>query len=124
MIKHVALFAGMGGFMYATQKCGIETVWANELDSKCCDSLKLNFPETPISSKSIAELDKVDVAEIPQHRHSDSWFPLPVILSSRRFQSLRRPSGEIIFRHPKCNSAYGKSTKGCPIRKRRQLKGV
>ena len=64
MITHMALFAGIGGFMYATKQRGIQTVWANEVDSKCCDLLSINFPDTKISSKSVAELNLDDVADI------------------------------------------------------------
>lgn len=102
MIKHVALFAGMGGFMYATQKCGIETVWANELDSKCCDSLKLNFPETPISSKSIAELDKVDVAEIPPGIDIlTAGFPCQSFSQAGDFKAFDDPRGKLFFDIPR-----------------------
>jgi len=65
MLKHMALFAGVGGFMYATQQRGIRTVWANEVDSKCCDMLSLNFPETEILCKSISDLNSDDVNKIP-----------------------------------------------------------
>ena len=51
--------------MFATQKAGIETVWANEVDNKCCDTLEINFPGTQVSRKSIADIDSSDVAEIP-----------------------------------------------------------
>ena len=63
-MKHVALFAGIGGFMFAARQAGMETVWANEVDRKCCDVLELNFPETKVSQKSIADLDKSDMGEV------------------------------------------------------------
>ena len=87
MTKHIALFAGMGGFMYATQKCGIQTVWANEVETKCCDMLSLNFPETVISSKSISDLDANDISQIPED--------IDLLTAGFPCQSFSQASGQI-----------------------------
>ena len=58
--NHVALFAGLGGFILATEKLGIKTVLANEIDENCNKTLKTNFPDLYIEKKDIRELSFVD----------------------------------------------------------------
>lgn len=64
-MEHVALFAGMGGFIQAADNLDFNTSWANELDSNCCDVLKLNFPSTFVSEKSIKEITSSDLKTLP-----------------------------------------------------------
>ncbi len=50
---HVALFAGLGGFILATEKLGIKTILANEIDENCRKTLKNNFPKLKIEKKDM-----------------------------------------------------------------------
>ena len=59
---HGELFAGMGGFSQAAQRCGFKTVWANEMEPYPFSLHKLNHPDTVHLEKS---LDKA-IAEIIQ----------------------------------------------------------
>lgn len=103
MIQHMALFAGIGGFMYATQRRGIQTVWANEVDSKCCDMLSLNFPGTVISTKSIADLDKDDIAKIPEGIDLlTAGFPCQSFSQAGgEFKAFDDPRGKLFFDIPR-----------------------
>ena len=38
---HIALFAGLGGFIQATQKLGIKTLVANDNDPSCIKTLDI-----------------------------------------------------------------------------------
>ena len=58
---HVALFAGLGGFILATEKLGIETILANEIDENCRKTLENNFPKLNIQKKDIRELSFKDI---------------------------------------------------------------
>ena len=64
MLKHAALFAGMGGFIEASRRENYTTLWANEIEPKCWDVLRANYPDTEINTKSISELDDGDVAHL------------------------------------------------------------
>ena len=64
-MRHAALFAGIGGFIYGAKNENVETVWANEVDEKCCDFLELNFPDVVVLRKSIAEINKQDIDNLP-----------------------------------------------------------
>ncbi len=46
-IKVGCLFAAIGGFCKAFQKCGASVLWANEKDRFARDTFVLNFPEVP-----------------------------------------------------------------------------
>ena len=43
--NHMALFAGLGGFITAAKRAGFETVYANDNDPYCCKTLKATFPD-------------------------------------------------------------------------------
>jgi DNA (cytosine-5)-methyltransferase 1 len=47
-MKHLDLFAGIGGFSLAAQSLGIETVQFVEINPYCCHVLRKNFPTIPI----------------------------------------------------------------------------
>ncbi|NKB18116.1 MAG: DNA cytosine methyltransferase [Pseudanabaena sp. CRU_2_10] len=47
-MKHLDLFAGIGGFSLAAQSLGIETAQFVEINSYCCHVLRKNFPTIPI----------------------------------------------------------------------------
>ncbi|MBL71089.1 MAG: DNA (cytosine-5-)-methyltransferase, partial [Rhodobiaceae bacterium] len=102
-MKHVALFAGIGGFMYAAKMAGIENVWANELDDKCCETLELNFPDTQISRKSVAKLDTKDIHEIPDGIDlMTAGFPCQSFSQAGgSFKAFDDPRGKLFFDIPR-----------------------
>jgi DNA (cytosine-5)-methyltransferase 1 len=64
MITHMALFAGMGGFMTAAQRQSMTTIFANELNICAVSTLKENFKNTLVSSLDIRDLDPTQIAEL------------------------------------------------------------
>lgn len=61
-----SLFAGIGGIDLGFLKAGIPTAWANEIDTYCAKTFKLNHPKTnliigDICNLSAKDLDSVDI---------------------------------------------------------------
>ena len=53
---HVALFAGLGGFITAANRAGFKTIYANDIESSCCKTLKRSFVDVHVCNKSITEI--------------------------------------------------------------------
>ena len=51
--SHLALFAGMGGFIAASNRVGFKTVFANEIEGSCLNVLRESFPNLTISAEDI-----------------------------------------------------------------------
>lgn len=102
-MNHVALFAGIGGFIYAAEAQGLETVWANEVDNKCCDTLDLNFPNTHISRKSITEINRSDIEMIPdQVDLLTAGFPCQSFsIAGGELKAFDDPRGKLFFDIPR-----------------------
>ena len=102
-MKHIALFAGMGGFIYAAENNGIQTVWANEINSKCVDVLNLNFPKTQISNKSISDLNENDLVEVSEHIDLlTAGFPCQSFSQAAgEFKGFDDPRGKLFFDIPR-----------------------
>lgn len=86
MLTHMALFAGMGGFIEAAKKSGFETLWANEIEERCWDVLKANYPNTIVNTKSISDIDATDVQALPAVDLLTAGFPC---------QSFSQAKGEV-----------------------------
>jgi DNA (cytosine-5)-methyltransferase 1 len=59
--KIVSVFSGVGGIDFGFEKAGFETIFATDIWSKACDSLKVNFPNCEIICDTI---EKIDFAKI------------------------------------------------------------
>ena len=55
-LNHVALFAGLGGFIAAASRCGFKTIYANDNNDACCETLRKSYPKLIVSNKDIREL--------------------------------------------------------------------
>ncbi len=53
---HLALFAGLGGFIIAAHAHRIETLLANEINDNCVKTLKTNFPKIKVVNDDIRDL--------------------------------------------------------------------
>ena len=62
--SHLALFAGMGGFIAASNRVGFRTVFANEFESSCVAILRESFPNVPVSPKDIRHLEAGDLRDV------------------------------------------------------------
>ena len=56
MKKHVALFAGLGGFLVAAKRNGIDTVFATDLEEGCTKTVETSFPGISCVSEDITKL--------------------------------------------------------------------
>ncbi|WP_353427245.1 DNA (cytosine-5-)-methyltransferase [Polynucleobacter sp. MWH-UH19D] len=64
MYRHVALFAGLGGFVLAAQRNGVETVFINEMDDACCLTLRHNFPSSTVFMGDVREVCPSEFPEL------------------------------------------------------------
>jgi len=64
MYSHVSLFAGLGGFIIAGNRCGFRTIFANEFEQACGFVLRQNFPEVTLSLKDVRELNPSSYSEL------------------------------------------------------------
>lgn len=64
MYNHVALFAGLGGFIIAGNRNGFRTIFANEIVEACGFALRQNFKETNLFLRDVRELNPGDFAEL------------------------------------------------------------
>jgi DNA (cytosine-5)-methyltransferase 1 len=55
--KIVSVFSGVGGIDFGFEKAGFETVFASDIWSKACESLKVNFPNSEIVCDTIENVD-------------------------------------------------------------------
>lgn len=56
-----SLFDGIGGFPYAAQFCGIEPVWASEIEPHCIEITKRKFP----TMKHLGSITDIHGYDIP-----------------------------------------------------------
>lgn len=69
--KAIELFAGIGGFRLACDNLGIDTVWANDMESNAVKVYKDNFGENSIVQGDINTL----IDKIPDHDILTGGFP-------------------------------------------------
>ena len=62
-LNHIALFAGMGGFIVAANRLDIRTTFINEVDHACNKTLAKSFPNVGLCQKDIREVNAQDLAE-------------------------------------------------------------
>jgi DNA (cytosine-5)-methyltransferase 1 len=62
MLNHVALFAGMGGFIEGLDGFNIETSLANDIDSSCTNTVKATFPDVPVICASMTDSSWYELA--------------------------------------------------------------
>lgn len=54
--KHLALFAGLGGFLVAAKRNGIDTMFATDLEDGCTRTIETSFPGTTCVNEDISKL--------------------------------------------------------------------
>jgi len=70
-LKTVELFAGIGGFRIAADKCNLKTIWANDINENAVKVYKNNYGENSIIKGDINDL----INEIPDHDLLTGGFP-------------------------------------------------
>lgn len=103
-MNHIALFAGLGGFIFATRELKIETLLANELDAHCCKFLRDNFPKTHILEKGIESVEKSDLEQISEEVDLlTAGFPCQSFSSAggKSIKAFDDTRGQLFFEIPK-----------------------
>ena len=62
--SHLALFAGMGGFIAASNRIGFKTVFANEIEGSCLNVLRESFPKLTTSAEDIRNLSQEHLQDL------------------------------------------------------------
>lgn len=62
-MKLVSLFTGCGGLDLGFHKAGFETVWANEYDKTIWETIRHNFPNTELDTRSISDIPASEVPD-------------------------------------------------------------
>ena len=90
-MKAVELFAGIGGFRIASDRCGIETIWANDICPSACKVYADKFDTSEIIEGDINEL----VGTIPKHDILTGGFPCQPFSSAGKKQGIKDPRGTL-----------------------------
>ena len=93
----------MGGFAFATEDLGFETVWANEIEPLCCDLLEKNFQGLTVNRKSISDLTARDLECLPNDIDLlTAGFPCQSFSQAGgNFKAFDDPRGKLFFDIPR-----------------------
>ena len=101
-MKTVELFAGIGGFRIAAERCGLNTVWANDICPKACKVYRDRFDDPGLHEGDIKDL----IEGIPRHDLLTGGFPCQPFSSAGKKQGIEDPRGtlfskivEVLKRH-------------------------
>jgi DNA (cytosine-5)-methyltransferase 1 len=90
-IKAIEMFAGIGGFRLAADSCGIETVWANDIDPKASLIYRSRFGGEQFIEGDIETLHST----IPDHQLLTGGFPCQPFSSAGKKQGISDPRGTL-----------------------------
>jgi DNA (cytosine-5)-methyltransferase 1 len=89
--KAVEMFAGIGGFRLAADSCGIETVWANDIDPKASLIYRSRFGVEQFIEGNVETLHST----IPEHQLLTGGFPCQPFSSAGKKQGISDPRGTL-----------------------------
>ncbi len=108
MVNHVALFAGMGGFIVGARRAGIKTLYANDCDRKVVKTLEANFPDVAICSEDITSLAAEKIEQATQNAPIDilsAGFPCQPFSIAGANTGFDDERGELFYEIPRlCNA--------------------
>jgi DNA (cytosine-5)-methyltransferase 1 len=90
-MKTVELFAGIGGFRLAADRCGYKTIWANDFCPRACQVYADKFGVGEIVQGDINKL----LDTVPKHELLTAGFPCQPFSSAGKKQGIKDPRGTL-----------------------------
>jgi DNA (cytosine-5)-methyltransferase 1 len=90
----VELFAGIGGFRLASDRTGLQTIWANDVSAKACTVYKDRFGDSELQEGELADSEK----GIPAHDVLTAGYPCQPFSSAGKKEGIRDVRGTL-FEH-------------------------
>ncbi|MFH1290096.1 MAG: DNA (cytosine-5-)-methyltransferase, partial [Nanoarchaeota archaeon] len=91
-LNFIDLFAGIGGFRIALERCGAECVFSSEWDKQAQITYKENFGEIPKG-----DIKKIRESEIPKHNILCAGFPCQAFSISGKQRGFKDARGTLFF---------------------------
>ena len=91
-MKFIDLFAGMGGFRIALERCGLQCVYSSEWDKYAQLTYEYNFGELPDG-----DITKVTASDIPNHDVLCAGFPCQAFSVSGKQRGFDDARGTLFF---------------------------
>ena len=102
MKKHVALFAGLGGFLVAAKRNGIDTVFATDLEEGCTKTVETSFPGISCVSEDITKLHFEDHFDLETNVDLlSAGFPCQSFSAAGNNLGFDDPRGKLFFEIPR-----------------------
>ncbi len=90
-MKTIEMFAGIGGFRLASDRCGFRTAWANDFCPKAC---KVYRDVNGVGSIHEGDVKKI-LDDIPPHDLLTAGFPCQPFSSAGKKQGIKDPRGTL-----------------------------
>ena len=91
-MRFIDLFAGMGGFRIALERCGLQCVYSSEWDKYAQLTYEYNFGELPDG-----DITKVTASNIPNHDVLCAGFPCQAFSVSGKQRGFNDARGTLFF---------------------------
>lgn len=89
----IDLFAGIGGFRVALEKCGLNCIFTSEIDKNCVKTYESNF----LNSRVHGDITKISEEEIPTHDILCAGFPCQPFSISGKMKGFDDKRGNLFF---------------------------
>lgn len=95
---HLALFAGLGGFITAANRSGFDTVFANDVEPSCVSTLQSTFTGLRVSNTDVSELSvEAELADIGPIDLLSGGFPCQSFSGAGSNKGFDDPRGKLFF---------------------------
>lgn len=100
--RHIALFAGLGGFIVSCNRRNIETVFANDFENACVKTLESSFQGLKVSESDIARLKLSDWLDVKQDIDLlSAGFPCQPFSQAGENKGFEDQRGKLFFEIPR-----------------------
>ena len=99
---HVALFAGLGGFVAASHRAGFETIFANDVEPSCVKTLRATYPGLNVSDQDVTQIDPArDLDELGPIDLLTAGFPCQSFSGAGECKGFEDERGKLFFEIPR-----------------------